>query len=70
MSFRKAAKKVFLLIGPSRGGWEGRAIKEKKLEPFFQRSNDPTDIKLEGGGGLGVNGPAIKKRTFFCGFPK
>ena len=26
-------------------------------------------IKLEGGGGLGLNGPAIKRGTFFCGFP-
>ena len=23
-------------------------------------------IKLEGGGGLGLNGPAIKRRTFFA----
>ena len=22
------------------------------------------------GGGLGLNGPAIKRRTIFCGFPK
>ena len=28
-----------------------------------------TVIKMEGGAGLGLNGPAIKRRTFFCGFP-
>ena len=44
--------------------------KELFLEPFFfQRSKISTAIKLEGGGGLGLNGSAIKKR-FFCGFPK
>ena len=31
---------------------------------FFQRYNFPLAIKLEGGGGLGFNGPAIKRRTF------
>ena len=34
----------------------------------FQRSKISTAIKLEGGG-LGLNGSAIKRRTFFCGFP-
>ena len=29
-------------------------------------SNVSTVIKLEGGGGLGLNGPAIKRRTFFA----
>ena len=38
--------------------------KELFLEPFLQRSNDPTAIKLEGGGGFGLNDSAIKKRTF------
>ena len=33
---------------------------------FFQRSQISTAIKLEGGGGLGLNGPAIKRRTFFA----
>ena len=33
---------------------------------MFQLSNFPTVIKLErGGGGLGLNGPAIKSRTLF-----
>ena len=31
---------------------------------FFQRSKISTAIKLEGGG-LGINGPAIKRKTFF-----
>ena len=47
---------------------KGRAIKEKRklfLEPFFQRSKVSTAIKLEGGG-LGLNGPGIKRRTFFA----
>ena len=50
---------------------KGRAIKEKKtfLEPFFQRSKISTAIKLKGGGGLGLNGPAIKRRTFFSRLP-
>ena len=34
---------------------------------FF--SNVPTAINLERGGGLDLNGPALKKITFFCGFP-
>ena len=33
---------------------------------FFQRSKISEAIKLKGGGGLG---PAINRRTFFCGFP-
>ena len=57
------------MAGPLRGGGggvKGRAIKEKRtfLTFFLQRS------KLEGGGGLGLNGTAIEGRTFFCGFPK
>ena len=32
---------------------------------FFQRSKISTAIKLEDGRGLGLNGPAIKTRTFF-----
>ena len=47
----------------------GRAIKEKKLffNLFSQRSKISTAIKLKGGGvgGLGLYGPAIKRRTFF-----
>ena len=50
------------------GGVKGLVIKEKKtffgtFFPMFQRSNA---IKLRGGGGLGLNGPAIKRRTFFA----
>ena len=57
-----------LKAGPLRGeGVKGRAIKEKKLfwNFFFKRSNVQTAIKLED-----LNGPAIEKRTFFCGFQK
>ena len=50
---------------------KGRAIKEKitffgtfiSNAPKFQR---PLSSR---GGGLGLNDPAIKRRTFFCGFP-
>ena len=56
------------MAGPLRGEWgvNGWAIMEKItfLGTFF------SNIKLEGGGGLGLNGPAIKSRTFFCGFPQ
>jgi len=34
--------------------------KELFLEPFFQRFKIYTAIKLEGGEGLGLNGPVIK----------
>ena len=44
----------------------GGAIKERLfLSFFFQRSKAPTAIKLKGGGGLGLNGPAIKRKTFY-----
>ena len=58
-----------------RGGGRvmGRAIKEKKISNlFFQRSKISTVIKLEGGGegrGLGITGPAIKRRTLFLRLP-
>ena len=59
---------------PLRGGRGSRAgsLRKKILEPFFRRSNILTAIKLEVGGGVGLNsrGRAIKRRTFFCGFPK
>ena len=63
----KQKQKQALRVG---GGVKGRAIEEKKLflEPFFERSNVSTSIKLEGG--LGLNGPAIKAYSpYFCGFP-
>ena len=47
----------------------GRAIKEKNN--FFrniQHSKISTAMKLEWGGGLGLNGPALRE-DFFCGFP-
>ena len=59
------------MAGPLSGGEgiKGRAIKEKEL--FFGTfiSNVPMAIKLDGGGGLGLNGPAIREEIFFCGFP-
>ena len=73
---KESRKKCFLLMaGPLRGG-EGvkaRAIKEKitffgtffSNVPKFQRP-----LSSRGGGRLGLNGPAIKSRTFFGGFPK
>ena len=55
------------------GGVKGRAIKEKR--PFFKTffSNVPKfqrQLSSRGGGGLGLNDPANKRRNFFCGFPK
>ena len=54
-----------------RGGLKGRAIKEKRdfsnlfsNVPKFQRP-----LSWMGRWGLGLNGPAIKRRTFFSGFP-
>ena len=56
------------MAGPLRGGGvKGRAIKEKitffltffSNVPKFQRL-----LSLRGEGGLGLNGPAIKRRTF------
>ena len=51
--------------GPG-GGVKGRAIKEKItfLEPFFPTFQRP--LSQRRGGGLGLNGPAIKRRTFFA----
>ena len=57
MYLREAAKKVFLLMAGSLRGGQG-SLRKKLL--FFQSS-----IKLEGEGGLGLNGPAIRRRTFF-----
>ena len=46
------------------GGVKCQALKEKFfLNPFFQRSKG--HLAREGGG-LGTNGPAIKRRTFFA----
>ena len=57
----KPPKKVLLLMArPLRGGGVKRP---------GQRSKISTAMKLKGGGGLGLNGPAIMRRTFFCGFP-
>ena len=62
---REAAKKVLLLMaGPLRGGGRGvkaRPLRKKNFYFYFV----PTDIKVGGrGGGEGLNGPAIKRRTF------
>ena len=51
------------------GGVKGRSIKEKRtfLGTFF--FNVPTfqqPFSSRGGGGLGLNGPAINRRTFFA----
>ena len=56
------------MAGPLRGrggGVKGRGIKEKKtfFGTFFQRSNGHY---VRGGWGFGLNGPAIKRRTFFA----
>ena len=49
----------------------GRAIREKRtFFPAFQNFNGHLARGGGGGGGLGLNGTAIKRRTFFCGFPK
>ena len=58
------------MAGPLRGvGVKGRAIKKKItffLKPFFPAlQNNGHWAIWRGGGGLGLNGPAIKKRTFF-----
>ena len=46
-----------------------KKTKKTFFYPFFHRSKISTAIKLEGGGGSCLNGPAIKRKTFFCGFP-
>ena len=54
------------MAGPWRGGegkGPGHYEKQTFFNLFFQRSNDPTPILLEGEG-LGLNGPAIKRRTW------
>ena len=62
------------MAGPLRG-WGGKGPGHKEKNNFFwnlflfQRSNLPTAIKLKGEEGFGLNGPAINRRTFFCGFP-
>ena len=64
----KSQKKSSLLNGRAikrEWGVKGRAIKETFFYHFFQRSKISTAIKLEGGGGLGLNGPAIKIIFFF-----
>ena len=55
----EAAKKSYSL--------NGRAIKKKKknLEPSFPTFQRP----LSSVGGVDLNGPAIKRRTFLCGYP-
>ena len=71
MCLREAAKKSSYLNGQAikrGGGVKGRAIKEKRTffgtffsnVPKFQRP-----LSLRGGGGLGLNGPAIKRRIYF-----
>ena len=55
-----------------RGGGKGRAIKEKKtffITFFFQRSNFPKAIKLEGGGQV-LMARLLREELFFCGFPQ
>ena len=62
------------MAGPFRGGGgvKGRTIKEKITffgTFFFKRSKISTAIKLEGGRGVRLNGPTIKRRTFFLRLP-
>ena len=59
------------MAGPLRGWGAGPLWKKNFFgNLFFECSNVPTAIKLEvGGGWLGLNGPAIKRKTCFCGFP-
>ena len=55
------------MAGPLRAGGgkgPGQLGKNNFFVTIFQRSKISTPIKLEGGG-LGLNGPAIKRRTFF-----
>ena len=57
------------MAGPLRrgGGVRAGSLRKKIIfffNLFFQRSNVQTAIKLEGGGGLGLYSPAIKRRTF------
>ena len=57
---REAAKKKTSLNGLS-------ILREKKCRTFF--SNVPMfqrPLSLRGGGGLGLNGPVIKRITFFA----
>ena len=67
---REVAKKVLLLMaGPLRGGW-GKAgpLRKKNFFPTFPTFQRPLSSKW--GGGLGINCSAIKRRPFFCDFPK
>ena len=59
-----------MVVPIEEGGGKGPAIKEKIISfTFLNFLKVPTDIKLEARGGKGLNGTAIKKTFFFCGFP-
>ena len=47
---------------------KGHAIMKKVLKFFFSTVKVQTVIKLDGGGGYGLNCTAIKKKTFYAAF--
>ena len=47
----------------------GKKLSTSIFGYFKTKKKVPTAIKLGLGRGLGLNGPAIKKIIFFCGFP-
>ena len=51
-------------------GGKGHAIMKKVLKIFFffSTAKVQTDIKLDGGGGYGLNGTTIKQKTFNAAF--
>ena len=60
------------MAGPlkkKRGGVKSQDTEEKNSNFWNLFSNVPTAITLEGLGVLGLNGPAIKRRTFFLLLP-
>ena len=49
---------------PLRGGEGVKRSPLRKEKTFVEKSS-----RVVGEGGLGLNDPAIKRITFFCGFP-
>ena len=70
-SSQGSRKKSLLMAGPLREGGGAFRKKELFLEHFFSpKFQNVNGHEARGVGWLGLNGPAIKRRTFFCGFPK